>query len=152
MKTALVTGGNKGIGFELCRNLAQAGCRVLLGARDCALGEKAGERLKEEGLIDIEVLEIDTTKQRTVIAAARKIADAYGCLDILVNNAGINVEADGPPSTANLDAVWRVLDTNFVGTLRVTPAMLPLLKKASSGRIVNVSSELGSLSMNSDPE
>ncbi len=152
MKIALVTGGNKGIGFELCRNLAQAGCRVLLGARDRALGEKAVERLKQEGVGEVAVLEIDTTKQQTVTAAAQEIADTYGRLDILMNNAGINVEGDGPPSVANLEVVRMLLDTNFVGTLRVTQAMLPLLKRSPSGRIVNVSSELGSLSMNSDPE
>ena len=151
MKIALVTGGNKGIGFELCRNLAQAGCRVLLGARDVTLGEAAVKTLKKEGFGEIAFLELDITRDATVVAAAERIRSEYGHLDILVNNAGINVAGDGPPSVADLQVVRKVLDTNFVGTLRVTQAMLPLMKGALAGRIVNVSSELGSMSMNSDP-
>ncbi len=151
MKVALVTGGNKGIGYELCRNLVQAGHFVLLAARNQTLGLEAVERLKQEGAETVRFIEIDTTKQETVTAAAKQIADAFGQLDVLVNNAGIIVEGDGPPSGADLSAVSKVLDTNFVGTLRVTQAMLPLLKKAPSARIVNVSSELGSMTLNSDP-
>ena len=151
MKIALVTGGNKGIGFELCRNLAQAGCRVLLGARDQALGETAMEALKKEGFGEVAFLPLDITQAATVEAAAERIRSEHGHLDILINNAGINVAGDGPPSVADLEAVRRVLDTNFVGTLRVTQSLLPLIKSAPSGRIVNVSSELGSMSMNSDP-
>ena len=152
MKIALVTGGNKGIGFEVCRNLAQAGCRVLLAARNQALGEAAAERLRQEGLSEVAFLELDTTKDQTVQAAARQIRSEHGHLDILVNNAGINVAGDGRPSAADLEVVRRVMDTNFIGTLRVTQAMLPLLKSALAGRIVNVSSELGSMTMNSNPE
>jgi len=151
MKVALVTGANKGIGYELCRNLVQAGHFVLLAARNEILGLEAIERLKQEGAETVRFIEIDTTRQETVTAAAKQIADTFGQLDVLVNNAGINVEGDGPPSGADLAAVQKVLDTNFVGTLRVTQAMLPLLKKAPSGRIVNVSSELGSMTLNSDP-
>ena len=109
------------------------------------------KRLKLQGVGEVKLLVIDTTEQQTVMAAAKEIADTYGRLDILVNNAGINVAGDGPPSVVDLDAVRRVLDTNFFGTLRVTQAMLSLLKLSASGRIVNVSSELGSLTMNSDP-
>jgi NAD(P)-dependent dehydrogenase (short-subunit alcohol dehydrogenase family) len=152
MKIALVTGGNKGIGFEVCRNLAQAGCRVLLAARDQALGESALERLRQEGFSEVVFLELDTTNDQTVHAVAQYIGSEYGHLDILVNNAGINAAGDGRPSIADLEVVRRVLDTNFIGTLRVTQAMLPLLKSAPSGRIVNVSSELGSMTMNSNPE
>jgi NAD(P)-dependent dehydrogenase (short-subunit alcohol dehydrogenase family) len=152
MKIALVTGGNKGIGFEVCRNLARAGCRVILASRNQALGEAAAERLRQEGFRGVVFLELDTTNDQTVQAAARQIQSEYGHLDILVNNAGINVAGDGRPSLADLEVVRRVLDTNFIGTLRVTQAMLPLLKSAPSGRIVNVSSELGSMTMNSNPE
>lgn len=151
MKVALVTGGNKGIGHEICRNLVQAGHFVLLAARNEALGLQAIERLKQEGAETVRFIEMDTTKQETVTAAAKQIADTFGRLDVLVNNAGINVAGDGPPSVADLSTVQEVLDTNFVGTLRVTQAMLPLLKKAPSARIVNVSSELGSMTFNSDP-
>ena len=152
MKIALVTGGNKGIGFEVCRNLAQAGCRVILAARNQALGEAAVERLRQEGFSEVVFLELDTTNDQTVKAAALQIESECGHLDILVNNAGINSAGDGCPSVANLEVVRNVLDTNFIGTLRVTQAMLPLLKRAPSGRIVNVSSELGSMTMNSNPE
>jgi NAD(P)-dependent dehydrogenase (short-subunit alcohol dehydrogenase family) len=152
MKTALVTGGNKGIGFEVCRNLAQAGCRVLLAARNQALGAAAVERLTQEGFSEVVFLELDTTNDQTVQAAALQVESECGHLDILVNNAGINAAGDGYPSVADLKVVRRVLDTNFIGTLRVIQAMLPLLKSAPSGRIVNVSSELGSMTMNSNPE
>lgn len=152
MKIALVTGGNKGIGFQVCRNLAQAGCRVLLAARNRALGEAPAERLRQEGFSEVLFLELDTTDDETVQAAALQIESQYGHLDILVNNAGINLAGDGRPSVADLEVVRRVLDTNFIGTLRVTQVTLPLLKRAPSGRIVNVSSELGSMTMNSNPE
>ena len=151
MKVALVTGGNKGIGYEFCWNLVQAGHFVLLAARNETLGLEAIERLKQEGAETVRFIEIDTTKQETVTAAAKQIADTFGQLDVLVNNAGINVEGDGPSKWRRPSAVHKVLDTNFVGTLRVTQAMLPLLKKAPSARIVNVSSELGSMTLNSDP-
>lgn len=151
MKVALITGGNKGIGYDLCRNLVQVGHFVLLAARNETLGLGAIARLKQEGAEAVKFLEIDTTKQETFTAAAKQIADTFGQLDVLINNAGINVEGDGPPSVADLSAIHKVLDTNFIGTLRVTQAMLPLLKKAPSARIVNVSSELGSMTLNSDP-
>ena len=152
MKTALVTRVNKGIGFEVCRNLAQAGCRVLLAARNQALGAAAVERLRQEGFSEVVFLELDITNDQTVQASALQIGSECGHLDILVNNAGINAAGDGYPSVADLEVVRRVLDTNFIGTLRVIQAMLPLLKSAPSGRIVNVSSELGSMTMNSNPE
>jgi NAD(P)-dependent dehydrogenase (short-subunit alcohol dehydrogenase family) len=151
LKVALITGGNKGIGYDLCRNLVQVGHFVLLAARNETLGLGAIARLKQEGAEAVKFLEIDTTKQETFTAAAKQIADTFGQLDVLINNAGINVEGDGPPSVADLSAIHKVLDTNFIGTLRVTQAMLPLLKKAPSARIVNVSSELGSMTLNSDP-
>jgi NAD(P)-dependent dehydrogenase (short-subunit alcohol dehydrogenase family) len=151
LKVALITGGNKGIGYDLCRNLVQVGHFVLLAARNETLGLGAIARLKQEGAEAVKFLEIDTTKQETFTAAAKQIADTFGQLDVLINNAGINVEGDGPPSGADLSAIHKVLDTNFIGTLRVTQAMLPLLKKAPSARIVNVSSELGSMTLNSDP-
>ncbi len=149
-KVALITGANKGIGFEIARQIAGSGCIVLLGARNKTLGKEAEAKLKAEGL-DARFLSIDTTDRATIAAAANTIASEFGRLDILVNNAGINDPADGPPSTASLDAVERVLRTNFLGSVAVTQAMLPLLRKASSARIVNVSSGLGSLTQNSNP-
>ena len=150
-KIALVTGGNKGIGLEISRNLSKAGCTVLLGARDAERGRQAVRALEQSELSDVHFIEIDVTRQETVTAAAQAIEARYGCLDILMNNAGINVRGDGLPGAASLEAVKSVVDTNFVGALRVAQAMLPLLYKSAAGRIVNVSSGLGSLTLNSDP-
>jgi NAD(P)-dependent dehydrogenase (short-subunit alcohol dehydrogenase family) len=149
-KIALVTGANKGIGFEVARQLAASGCTVLLGARTKALGEEAAARLKREGS-DVRYLAIDLTDPATIAAAANGIAADFGHLDILVNNAGIAVSGDGPPAASSLDAIERTLRVNFMGSVAVTQAMLPLLRNAPSGRIVNVSSGLGSLAQNGDP-
>ena len=149
-KIAFVTGANKGIGFEVARQLAQNGCTVLLGARNAELGEHAAARLRQEEL-DVHFLAIDLTDQPTVEAAAKQIADDFGLLDILVNNAGIAQPRDGPPSSADLEAVQRTFAVNFFGTAVVTQAMLPLVRKSAAGRIVNVSSGLGSITHNADP-
>jgi NAD(P)-dependent dehydrogenase (short-subunit alcohol dehydrogenase family) len=149
-KIALVTGGNKGIGLEIARQLGNAGNMVLLGARNPTLGDAAAIKLKAEG-IDVHFIHLDVDKPETIQAAATVIEAEYGRLDVLVNNAGINDPADGPPSKTSLDAVRRVFDVNVFGVLAVTQAMLPLLLKSASPRIVNVSSTLGSLSLNSDP-
>jgi NAD(P)-dependent dehydrogenase (short-subunit alcohol dehydrogenase family) len=150
-RIALVTGGNKGIGLEISRNLSEAGCTVLLGARTVERGQQAVRRVGQAGLGDIHFIELDVTRQDTVAAAAQQIESQYGHLDILINNAGVNLHGDGLPGTADLDVVQRVFDTNFFGALRVAQAMLPLLHKSEAGRIVNVSSGLGSLAFNSDP-
>lgn len=149
-KIALVTGANKGIGFEVARQLGTAGCIVLLGARDQALGKEAAAKLAAEGL-DVRCLAIDVTDVSTITGAAQSITSSFGRLDILVNNAGINDPGDGPAPNAQLDAVERVLRTNFLGALAVTQAMLPLLRKSAAGRIVNVSSGLGSLTRSAQP-
>jgi len=150
-RIALVTGGNKGIGLELSRNLSSAGCTVLLGARNPERGQNAVLKLKQSGLNDVHFIEIDVTKQETITAAAQAIDAQYGRLDILMNNAGINLRGDGLPSVADPAVVQRVFDTNFLGALRVAQTMLPLLRKSAAGRIVNISSGLGSLSLSSDP-
>jgi NAD(P)-dependent dehydrogenase (short-subunit alcohol dehydrogenase family) len=149
-RIALVTGANKGIGFEIARQLGQSGIRVLLGARDPARGEAAAATLRANG-IDARFIHIDLGQPATIQAAAAAIEATSARLDILVNNAGITDRADGPPSKASINAVRRVFDTNFFGTLAVTQAMLKLLRQSPSARIVNVSSGLGSLAHNSDP-
>ena len=149
-RIALVTGGNKGIGLEISRNLSQAGCTVLLGARKAERGRQAVRTLEQSGLSDVHFIEIDVTRQDTVTAAAQAIEARYGRLDILMNNAGINMRGDGLPGTADVEAVASVLATNFTGALRVAQTMLPLLRKSPAGRIVNISSGLGSLTLNSD--
>lgn len=149
-KIALVTGANKGIGLEITRQIGRTGVTVLVGARNKAAGEEAAATLSAEG-IDARFIAIDVGDYASIEAAAAAITSDFGRLDILVNNAGINDPADGPVPTARLDAVERVLRTNFMGALAVTQAMLPLLRKSQSARIVNVSSGLGSLTQNGDP-
>jgi NAD(P)-dependent dehydrogenase (short-subunit alcohol dehydrogenase family) len=146
---ALVTGANKGIGFEVARQLARSGMTVYVGARDSGRGTAAAEKLQGEGLA-AHFVELDVLREETIRAAVATIEAAHGRLDVLVNNAGIADRGDGPPSRANLDAVRRTLLTNFVGPAAVAQAMLPLLRRSPAGRIVNVSSELGSLALNGD--
>jgi NAD(P)-dependent dehydrogenase (short-subunit alcohol dehydrogenase family) len=149
-KITLVTGANKGIGLEVARQLAASGCSVLLGARNRALGEEAATTLKREGR-DVRYLSIDLDDPATIAAAAGKIEADFGHLDILVNNAGIAAQGDSLPSNVSLDAIERDFRVNFLGSVAITQAMLPLLRRASSARIVNVSSGLGSLTKSGDP-
>ena len=147
---ALVTGGNKGIGFEIAKQLARAGVSVILGARDPERGSRAVADLTAEGL-DVSFIPIDLTDLGSITSAAATIAADYGHLDTLINNAGIVDPADGPPSTASLDSVRRIFETNFFGGLAVSQAMIPLLRKSGAGQIVILSSSLGSIAMNGDP-
>lgn len=149
-RIALVTGANKGIGLEIARQLAETGIHVLMGARNPARGAAAAGALAEPGL-SVETVEIDLDDETTITAAAERIGARYGRLDILVNNAGIVDAGDGPPSAASIAAARRLMETNFLGTLAVTQAMLPLLRHSAAGRIVNLSTTLGSLAVNSDP-
>ena len=147
---ALVTGANKGIGFEVARGIAKAGYVVLLGARNPTTGREAVDSLRNERL-DVRFVELDVTRRETISAAAGRIEADFGKLDVLINNAGIADPHDGPPSRASVDAIERVLRTNFLGAVAMTQAVLPLLKKSGTGRIVNVSSELGSITGHGDP-
>ncbi len=149
-RVALVSGANKGIGLEIARQLAQAGLRVVIGARDEGRARAAVDDLASQGLV-AQSVRLDLDDEESIMGAAATIAAEHGRLDVLVNNAGIFDFADGPPSTASLAAVRRVIDTNFLGALAVTQAMLPLLRAAPTGRIVNLSSSLGSLAGNGDP-
>ncbi|MBV8634324.1 MAG: SDR family NAD(P)-dependent oxidoreductase [Burkholderiaceae bacterium] len=150
-RVALVTGANKGIGREVAYVLGKTGARVLLGARDRLRGEAAAAEMREEGIY-ANYIHLDLNRPDSLQAAAEEIEEDYGRLDILVNNAGIADRADGLPGSASMDAVRRIFDTNFFGALSVTQAMLPLLRESRGARIVNVSSGLGSLAYNSDPQ
>ncbi len=152
-RIALVTGANKGIGLEISRQVGKTGTRILLGARDAARGEAAAAVLRDEG-IEARFIPIDLSEPATAAAAAAAsaIEAAHGRLDVLVNNAGIVDRADGPPGSGSIEAMRRIFEVNFFGTIAVTQAMLPLLRKSGSARIVNVSSGLGSLTHNSDPD
>jgi NAD(P)-dependent dehydrogenase (short-subunit alcohol dehydrogenase family) len=148
-RVALVTGANKGIGLEIARQLAREGITVFLGARDEARGRSAAEKLVGEGL-DARPLRLDVADDASVAAAAAAFERDPGRLDVLVNNAGIAID-DGPPSRVSLDALRRTYETNVFGVVRTIQAFLPLLRRSDDGRIVNLSSGLGSLSQNSDP-
>ncbi len=149
-RIALVTGGNKGIGLAIARQLAQADVAVIIGARDPGRGQAAVEQLASEGL-DTQSVHLDLDDQASIVAAAEEIKAAHGTLDILINNAGIFDFGDAKPSTASIDAVRRVMEINFIGALAVSQAILPLLRTAPAARIVNISSSMGSLTLNGDP-
>lgn len=157
-KIALITGANRGIGFETARQLGAQGIKVLVGARDEAKGLEAEAALKNEGL-DVEYINIDVDDTATHAAAAKTIEEKYGKLDILINNAGIfladEFEADGkmvPASRTSQETFRKTFDTNFFNTIDVSQALLPLVKKSDAGRIVFLSSGLGSLGLHSDPK
>ena len=136
----LVTGGNKGIGLEVARQLGRQGIMILLGARDPDRGEAAARQLREEG-IEVEALELDITQSEHIERVSRTIEEKYGRLDILVNNAGAFFDH----LRSNADMLRQSFEVNCVGPIALTQAVLPLLKQSPRGRIVNQSSILGSL-------
>jgi len=147
-KIALISGANKGIGLETARQLGKLGMTVVLGARDLAKGQAATDELKKEG-IDARAVKLDVVNPEDVKAVAKTIEKEFGRLDILVNNAGVSFEGVGGNSTLSVseENLRTTFDTNFFAVVSVTRALLPLLKKSEAGRIVNVSSILGSLSL-----
>ena len=149
-KVALITGANKGIGKEIARQLGALGMTVLIGARDAGRGEEAAAELTAGGA-EAHAVVLDVTDQESINAAAAQVERDYGKVDVLVNNAGIALDT-GPASAADLDMMRRTYETNVFGVFAVTKAFLPLLKQAEAGRIVNMSSGLGSLTLNSDPD
>lgn len=151
MKTALITGANKSIGFEVAKQLAQKGVFVYIGSRDIAKGEEAVAQLKKEGLSNAAAVQLDVTSEESVKAARAEIGTKTNVLDILINNAGIS---GGLPQTAlaySVDGIKEVFDTNFYGVVRVTQAFIDLVQTSTEPRIVNVTSGLGSLTLASDP-
>ncbi|MEU0154368.1 SDR family oxidoreductase [Micromonospora fulviviridis] len=149
---ALVTGANKGIGLATARQLGARGMTVLVGARDAARGREAADKLRAEG-VDARFVPLEVTDAASVAAAAELVEREYGRLDVLVNNAGI-IRADGSalPSETTLDTLREVYETNVFGVVAVTNALLPLLRRAPAARIVNVSSEVGSIAVMTDPQ
>jgi NAD(P)-dependent dehydrogenase (short-subunit alcohol dehydrogenase family) len=153
-KIALVTGANKGIGYEIAAGLGRLGYRVGVGARDEARRADAVAKLRAAGA-DAFGVPLDVTGDGSVAAAAALIDRAAGRLDVLVNNAGIAGEVapdfTQDPTTLDLDVVRSVVEVNVLGVIRVTNALLPLLRRSASPRIVNVSSSMGSLTWSADP-
>jgi NAD(P)-dependent dehydrogenase (short-subunit alcohol dehydrogenase family) len=150
-KIALITGANKGIGFETARQLARTGVHVIIGSRDRAKGVAAALKLQAEGL-EVEALAIDVTHLGSIGEAAREVERKHGRLDILINNAGVMLEDYAKKPTEQTLEAWRkTFDANVFGVVAVTQVFLPLLKKSAAGRIVNLSSILGSNTLHSDP-
>ncbi len=148
-QTVLITGANKGIGYETARLLGGQGYFVFLGARDEHRGQQAVDKLRAEG-IEAEYVRIDAADPATIGAAAQQIGARTSSLDVLVNNAGIGAGGN-VPSEQTMDEIRSVYEVNVFGPIQLIQAMLPLLRQAPLGRIVNVSSGLGSLTFNSDP-
>lgn len=149
-KIALITGANKGIGFEIARQLGKRGYVVLVGSRDKKRGQTATDRLKAEG-IDAHLQILDVTHHPSAVRARELILNEYGHLDVLVNNAGAAHDKVLKPSEIPIDTIREVFEPNFFGLISVTQILLPLLRKSGAGRIVNLSSSLGSLTTLSDP-
>jgi NAD(P)-dependent dehydrogenase (short-subunit alcohol dehydrogenase family) len=148
-KIALITGANKGLGFETARQLGQQGITVILTARDEQKGKEAVATLQHEK-IDAHLIVMDVTDEASIERAYQQVVGSFGQLDILVNNAGI-AAAETSISEVPLATVRKIFETNVFGAIAVLQQFLPLLKAAPAGRIVNVSSGLGSLTGHSDP-
>jgi NAD(P)-dependent dehydrogenase (short-subunit alcohol dehydrogenase family) len=157
-RIALVTGANQGVGLQVAKELVAKGLTVLVGSRNFERGDAAAKEIGPGAI----ALQIDVTDQASITAAAERIHDEFGRLDLLVNNAGISNTRKGnlsleeyaelsKASNASLDEVRVVWETNVFGVLAVYQAMLPLIRESSDGRIVNVSSGVGSLTTNADP-
>jgi NAD(P)-dependent dehydrogenase (short-subunit alcohol dehydrogenase family) len=149
-RVALVTGSNKGIGFEIARQLGRRGRTVLIGARDEKRGAEAASKLRDEG-IDAHHVRLDVSDAATIAPLAAAIEARFGRLDVLVNNAGVLLDQNVPPSALDVGVLKKTFDTNVFGAFAVTKALLPLIKKSDAGRVVNLSSTLGSLTLMSDP-
>ena len=150
-RVALVTGGNKGIGFEICRGIASHGLTVLMGARDIRRGEKACSLLQDAGL-SVYFIQLDVADSFSTTTAVNEIGKTYGRLDVLVNNAGIKLNEDNSSLEVALQTVRNTMQTNFYGPLQLCQLCIPLMRKHNYGRIVNISSTLGSLTEMADPE
>ncbi|MCC9139001.1 SDR family oxidoreductase [Pontibacter silvestris] len=151
MKKALITGGNKGIGFETARQLLENGYYVFIGSRSITKGKAAVAELNEAGFDEVEAIQLDVTDTASIEAARNHIGNKTEVLDVLVNNAGINGGFPHAALEADAEAYQKVMDTNLYGVVRVTQAFIGLLRMSKQPRIVNVSSSGCSLTLHSDP-
>jgi NAD(P)-dependent dehydrogenase (short-subunit alcohol dehydrogenase family) len=158
-KVAFITGANKGIGLETGRGLGKLGVAIVLASRDEAKGRAAADALRSEGVKSVEAVRFDVTRPEDHREIARHLEARYGKLDILVNNAAVLLDGgdfearDGFNTTPTIspETLRGTFDTNFFAVVALTQALLPLIRKAPAGRIVNLSSSLGSLTFHSDP-
>jgi len=144
-KIAVVTGANRGLGFEICRQLAIKGVRVILSARNEEKGKEAAEKLKNEGL-EVDFHQLDVTDKNSIHRLAEYAKEKYGKLDILINNAGILIDSSDLCTTVDIDVVRKTFETNVCGALLISQELIPLMKKSENGRIINISSRSGALS------
>lgn len=150
-RIALITGANKGIGLETARQLGRLGIITLIGARDRARGEHAVQTLRAER-VDARFVHLDVADDQSVALAAKTIERDLGRLDILVNNAAVMFHGeDGLPSSTSMRIYRETFEVNLFGMIQTTQAMLPLIRRSPAGRIVNLTSNLGSLGEHSDP-
>lgn len=152
MKTALITGANKGIGFETARQLAERGYFVYIGSRNKSKGLEAIEKLKVSGLNNVDCIEIDVTNANSIKAARQELESKVQHLDVLINNAGIAGQQPQNILTGDIENLRQVFETNFFGAVQTTQEFINLLKKSNEPRIVNVSSNLASLTFHSNTQ
>lgn len=148
---SLITGADKGIGFATAKALAAAGHHVLVGARNRSRGEAAASVLRDAGGA-ADFIQLDVTVPSQIAAAAEQITSDFGYLSVLINNAGIAVDAHQAPSKLSLDRIRQDFEVNFFGLIQVTQAMVPLLRAGKPAKIVNVTSNMGSLGLATDPD
>jgi NAD(P)-dependent dehydrogenase (short-subunit alcohol dehydrogenase family) len=151
MKTVLITGANKSIGFETARQLLQRGYYVYLGCRDMKKGQQAVSQLQAEGLNQVEPIAIDVDDIASIKAAREALGRKTKVLDVLINNAGIAGGMPQTPLETDISVFKQVFETNFFGVIEVTQAFIDLLRQSQEPRIVNVTSGLGSLTLHTDP-
>ncbi|MDJ1496187.1 SDR family oxidoreductase [Cytophagaceae bacterium DM2B3-1] len=151
MKTVLITGANKSIGFETARQLLQQGYYVYLGCRDLQKGQQAVSQLQSEGLTQVEPIQINVDSLESIQAARQTLGQKTKVLDVLVNNAGVSGILPQPALETDINLIRQVFETNFFGVIAVTQAFIDMLKLSSEPRIVNVTSGLGSITLQNDP-
>ncbi|MFE4814490.1 SDR family NAD(P)-dependent oxidoreductase [Peribacillus simplex] len=149
-KVALVTGGNRGIGYELVKQLALEGFKVILTSRDPIMGHKIAKKLKMSDL-DVSFLVMDVNNQESILQAAITVIERYGRLDVLINNAGVYLDEDKKLFTMDPSILEKTMETNFFGVYHVIRSFIPIMEKQGYGRIINVSSEYGGMSQLSYP-
>lgn len=150
MKTVLITGANKGIGFETARQLAQLGYFVYLGSRDKTRGSDAISKLKDSGISGVALIEIDVTNTHSIKRAKQELETKIEALDVLINNAGVPGKQPQNISSGEMENLRNVFETNFFGAVQTTQQFIPLLEKSARPVIINVSSEMGSLTIQSN--
>ncbi len=151
MKKVFITGANKSIGFETARQLLQKGYYIYLGSRNLEKGQQAVEKLKAEGLNEVEAVQIDVSDAESVKVARAEIGKKTDVLDVLINNAGVSGNLPQTATGTDMAVFRQVFDTNLFGVIQVTQAFIDLLQKSAQPRIVNVTSGLASLTLHNDP-